>query len=104
MLTTRGNPFKIESNNSDVVVVGAAIGPSGPAGQLTEERGDQRSDSEVGLSFKEPERAGRTEFFLRGVLCFEDTVSVEDAAIARPKRTFEGRIRSVFGDAEQEAI
>ena len=54
MLATKGNPFEVESNNSDVVFVGAAIGPFGPADQLTKDRGDQRSGSEIGLSFKEP--------------------------------------------------
>ena len=104
MLTTKWNPLEIDGNQGDVVFLGAALGSSRPAGQLGEECGEHGSGPETRLTFKESEESGGAKFFLCGVLRFEGTVRIENAAITRPKRTFDGGVGSLFGDAEQQAI
>src|SRR5260370_12885748 len=88
--------LEVEDEEGNVVLLRAAGVVAGKTGDAVDEGVGETSGRNIALRFQEFFAARFAEFFLRRVLCYEDSVRVEQTAISGTNAEFHRRV-SCFG-------
>src|SRR6266481_9642265 len=84
--------LKVEDEEGNVVLLRAGGVVAGKTGDVVEESVSETSGRDMELRFQEFFAACLAEFFLHGVLGFEESVRIEQTAISGANADFHGRI------------
>src|ERR1700680_4751803 len=91
--------LEVDGDQGDVVFLGAASSVARPAGDLLQEGG-----GEMVVRFEGLLKGGFSEFFLRGIHRFQDSIRVEQATITVAEWNFRCRVGGFQKEAEHEAV
>jgi hypothetical protein len=96
--------LKVEDEEGNVVLLRAGGVVAGKTGDVVEEGVSETSARAIELRFQEFFAARLAEFFLRGVLGFEESVRIEQTAISGTKADFHRRVSRFGKHAQHQAV